>query len=279
MRSILPMILTGLCLLGLSMPRVWAQEEPCAPRYSFAVVPQQSASQLAQVWTPILDYLSQRSGVTLLFQTAKDIPEFENRLAQGQYDMAYMNPYHFTVFNQSPGYQAVAVRKDQPIRGIIVVHKDSALKSLHDLQGLTLAFPAPAAFAASVLPRAQLARERIAITPQYVSSHDSVYLNVAKGLFLAGGGVGRTFNAAPEAVRSQLRILWTTAAFTPHAFAAHPSMPVEHRQAIQAALVAMAEDEQGRALLDSIQITQGLRVATNADWDDVRALGIDLIDH
>ena len=246
--------------------------------YSVGIVPQQSAQRLAELWTPVLQHLSETSGVKLQFRTAKDIPEFEKNLAAGYYDFAYMNPYHFTVFNRNPGYRAVAVRKDQPIRGIIVVRKDSVITSLNQLANQTLAFPSPAAFAASVLPRAQLTREQIPFKAQYVSSHDSVYLNVAKGIFPAGGGVLRTLNSTPEAVREQLTVLWTTASYTPHAIAAAPHIDPEVVAKVQQALVDFHNTETGRQLLVSLQIKHQLIAAKDSDWDDVRGLGLDLLD-
>ena len=59
-----------------------------AETLTFSVVPQQSASKLARLWSPILAYLSEQSGVKLQFTTAKDIPTFEKRLADGEYDFA-----------------------------------------------------------------------------------------------------------------------------------------------------------------------------------------------
>ena len=69
-----------------------------------------------------------------------------------------------------------------------------------------------------------MAARGIRFEPSYVSSHDSVYLAVYRGLYLAGGGVMRTFLNAPPEVRDQLRILWTTEGYTPHAVAALPSV-------------------------------------------------------
>ncbi|MBX2808552.1 MAG: phosphate/phosphite/phosphonate ABC transporter substrate-binding protein [Cellvibrionaceae bacterium] len=264
-----------LLLILLWLPTaLWANDKV----YSFGVVPQQSAKRLAQLWTPVLDYLHVNTGIKLQFQTAKNIPEFEKRLAAGDYDLAYMNPYHFTVFNHNPGYRAVAVRKDQPIRGIMVTRKDSPITELAQLAEQQLAFPSPAAFAASVLPRAKLSKDKIPFNTRYVSSHDSVYLGVAKGLFPAGGGVMRTFNNTAPKVRSQLKVLWTTAAYTPHAIAAHPDIPAAALQAIQAALVEMFSSPDGRALLQSLKIKKGLIAATDSDWDDVRSLGLDLLE-
>ncbi|MGH1484818.1 MAG: phosphate/phosphite/phosphonate ABC transporter substrate-binding protein [Cellvibrionaceae bacterium] len=246
--------------------------------YSFAVVPQQSAKQLAKLWTPVFKYIHEKSAIKLQFKTAKNIPEFEKNLAAGEYDFAYMNPYHFTVFNNDPGYKALAVRKDQPIRGIIVVRKDSPVNSLKQLSGQTLAFPSPAAFAASVLPRAKLSNDNIIFTPKYVSSHDSVYLNVARGILPAGGGVKRTFNNAPPKVKDQLKILWTTNAYTPHAIAAHPKIDKKTYTSIQQAFAKMYNDPKGKELLKSLKIKKGLIKAKDSDWDDVRGLGLELLD-
>ena len=245
--------------------------------YSFGVVPQQSASRLAQLWGPVFMYVEQVSGVKLQFKTAKNIPEFERRLAAGNYDFAYMNPYHFTVFNRDPGYKALAVRKNQGIKGIMVVRKDSPIQSLEQLKDQSLAFPAPAAFAASVLPRAQLSREKVMFSSRYVSSHDSVYLGVAKGLFAAGGGVKRTFNNTNPEVKNELRVLWESEAFTPHAISAHPRIDSNIYKRVQDALVDMFNHPKGKKLLLALKIKHGLMIAKDSDWDDVRALDIDLL--
>ena len=237
------------------------------------IVPQQSAKKLASLWTPILKHLSAQSGETLVFVTAKNIPTFEERLAQGDYDLAYMNPYHFVVFNQSTGYQALAKQKDKQIRGIIVVRKDSDITNLQQLNNRSLAFPAPAAFAASILPRAELTAQSINFTPKYVSSHDSVYLNVAKGFFPAGGGVLRTFGNAPKSIQEQLDVLWTTKGYTPHAFATHPNVDEQTRARILKAMLRMNDTDEGRALLKSINF-KGLEKAFNTDWEDINTLGI-----
>ncbi len=81
----------------------------------------------------------------------------------------------------------------------MVVAKDSPLKSLEDLAGRELVFSAPGAFAASLLTRAELEGRGIPFQARFVSSHDSVYLNVAKGHYAAGGGIRRTLEAlSPE---------------------------------------------------------------------------------
>ena len=243
---------------------------------TFGVVPQQSASKLARLWTPILDHLGERSGLEIRFGTAPDIPTFEKRLAAGEYDLAYMNPYHYTVFHDAPGYQAMAKARDKRIKGIMVVRKESKIADLTELDGSTLAFPAPAAFAASILTRSHLSGLGVGYEPKYVSSHDSVYRAVAKGIYPAGGGVIRTFKNVEPKIREQLSILWTTDGYTPHAIAAHPRVKSDDFAKIQQALVAMEQDAEGKPLLESIKI-KGFETAADSDWDDVRGLNIYLL--
>jgi phosphonate transport system substrate-binding protein len=271
-RPVLPAIILALVLLP-GRPAMAAE----TPALRFGIVPQQSASRLAQLWGPLLDHLGNASGIPLTFRTAPDIPEFERRCAAGEYDLAYMNPYHYTVFHRSPGYQAFARQQGQRIRGILVVRQDSPARALTDLAGQTLAFPAPAAFAASVLTRAALTRAGIPFTPKYVASHDSVYRTVAKGLYAGGGGIQRTFDNVDPAVREPLRVLWTSPGYTPHAFAAHPRVNAAQIARLQAAMLALAQDPRGRELLSGIGFT-GIEAGEDSDWDDVRALGIDVLE-
>ncbi|MGD8172694.1 phosphate/phosphite/phosphonate ABC transporter substrate-binding protein [Vibrio sp. TRT 21S02] len=244
--------------------------------FTFGVVPQQSATRLAQQWTPITDYLSNATGHQFVFSTAKDIPTFEEQLRLGSYDIAYMNPYHYTTFSSSPGYKAIAKAKDKQIHGIIVVRKDSGITSLEQLKDSTLAFPSPAAFAASILTRDHLIKAGVDFTPNYVSSHDSVYLSVARGFFPAGGGVIRTFKSLDKETRSQLKPIFQTEGYTPHAIAVHPRMDVDVLMLVQQALTELADTKQNQAILDTLKI-KGFESATDSDWQDVRSLNINLL--
>ena len=260
-------------LLILTVP-VCAADAPGT--LTFGVVPQQSATKLARTWVPVLRTLQERTGIPLRFATAPDIPTFEQRLSAGEYDLAYMNPYHYTVFHGRPGYQAFAKEEDRRLQGILVVGKGAPYTELSEFEEQELAFPAPAAFAATVLVQAKFRQEGIHIIPRYVSSHDSVYRSVAADLFPAGGGVKRTFDALDAGVREQLRVLWTTDAYTPHALATHPRVPANVIERLLAAMISLDEDAAGKAALEGIGFT-GIEPAADAEWDDVRALGIELL--
>lgn len=248
-----------------------ARAQSAPPVLSVGIVPQQAASELARAWIPLLQEVGRRARVQLVFRTAADIPAFEDRVMKGEFQLAYMNPYHYTVFSKTPGYQAFLKEKDRKLVGIIVVPKGSPVQSLEQLQGKRVAFPAPAAFAASILPRAEFSRSQIEIDARYVSSHDSVYKGVANGLFDAGGGIQRTLEGMEPQVSSQLRVLSRTPAYTPHALAIHPGVSAEVAERLRQAFIGLDGDEVGRALLEPLNF-KGLVAATDSEWDSVRAL-------
>ena len=248
----------------------------------FGIVPQQSASRLAKVWGPLARHIGEQTGIEISFATTKNIPTFEACLQSQAFDVAYMNPYHYVVFSERAGYRATAHQADKKLRGLIVVRKDSPIRSIGDLNGKTIAFPSPGAFGASVLPRAEMMAIGNDFEPNYVRSHDSVYRAVAAGFADAGGGVTRTFNALPADVQDQLSVIYRTDAYTPHAIATSPKVSADTMKRIADALLAVQDD--APELLDALGMT-GFVAARDGDWDDVRSLdirpeqaGLDMID-
>ena len=259
---------------GVASAALKTPARAASPRsYSVGILPQFAPSELARAWVPLIRLLAARSGLDLRFATTPDIPSFEARLAAGEYDFAYMSPHHYTVFAEKPGYVALAHEKGRRLGGIVVVAKDSPYRQLADLAGHEIAHPTPSAFAATLLVRAELARAGIATLPKYVGSHESVYLNVAQGLFVAGGGIPQTLEAMDAPVRARLRLLWSSPLYTPHALAAHPRVSATAVAALRAAMIGADADAVGREALRGVAF-MGIEAARNADWDDVRALGL-----
>ena len=257
-------------LLGAALPAQAGTPVPI--KFTFGVVPQQAVTDLARVWAPMLAYLSSKTGYTLEFRTAQDISTFERRIEAGEYDFAYFNPLHYATY-RSNGYYAIARERDTQLQGIVVVLKNSEYKSLKDLNGVTMAFPSSTAFAATILPQLSLKQMGMSVVPKYVSSHESVYRAVARGLFPAGGGIVKSYEQMDPVVRDQLRILWKSKSYTPHPVAAHPRVPKEVIQRVVAALQSMAADPAGAVLLKSVGF-KGFIAARDSDYEDIRKLHV-----
>jgi phosphonate transport system substrate-binding protein len=276
MKALIQLLAIAYTTYFLGSLNAYAAEANQAKPLVFGVVPQQSPSKLARKWLPLLKFISQKSGVELQFATAPDIPTFEKQLAEGHYDIAYMNPYHYVVLSQQVGFKALVHEQDKKIQGIIVAFKDSKIDKLEDLSSQTIAFPAPASFAATLIPKANLAQQHISFKSEYVNSHDEVYRNIVAGRFVAGGGIMRTFNTLPDYFREQLKIIWTSQGYTPHAIATHPRVNDDIRQKLLASFLAVSKSEKASELLIPL-LMKGFTAAEDKDWNDVRSLNIQLM--
>jgi phosphonate transport system substrate-binding protein len=140
-----------------------------------------------------------------------------------------------------------------PLRGILVVRRDSPVKNISELQGKTLAVPSPNSLGASLLMRADLDRlYGVHMSMVNARTHSSVYLNVLNGLTDAGGGVQKTLAEQEPEIRDGLRILYTTRAMPSHPIAAHPRIKQNVRELIRKTVLEMSATQVGKALLDEV---------------------------
>ncbi|MEM9157567.1 MAG: PhnD/SsuA/transferrin family substrate-binding protein, partial [Verrucomicrobiota bacterium] len=82
-------------------------KEPNASGYTIAIVPQTSAASIEKKWSPLLHYIERQTGIELTLEHYKTIPLFEEGLARGAPDVAYMNPYHALRANEISGYNPI----------------------------------------------------------------------------------------------------------------------------------------------------------------------------
>ncbi len=218
-----------------------------APALRVGVVPQFDSRTTYDIWTPILAALENLSGLRFQLVGSPNIPEFEKRIGQEEFDLAYLNPYQGLVAadNYLPLVRDIAT----PLQGIAVVHQNSPIQDLAGLQGKTMDFPAPNALAASLMLRAQLDQAGIKVRVRYVKTHTSVYLNVALGQAEAGGGVLQTLEDQPDTVRKQLKVIFRTVGVASHPVIASKHLSRAVREQVRAAFIAMGETSAGRALL------------------------------
>lgn len=242
---------------------------------SIHVVPQFTPTRIYTQWAPLLDRLGRAAGLCMALRVAASIPLFEQALLKGEPDLAFANPYHAVLARRRQGYEPLLADSQHKLSGILVVRADSPLTALRQLQGARVAFPAPNAFAASLLPRAWLARQGVRIEAQYVTTHSNVYRAVIQGDVLAGGGVNNTLMREPAEVRDMLRVFHTTPGFAPHPLVVHPRVPARTRQAFVEAFLALEADAAGRELLEGVQMPKPAPVSYERDYRPLEALGLD----
>jgi phosphonate transport system substrate-binding protein len=242
--------------------------------YVLGVVPQFEVRKLYAIWQPIIDEIAMKTGIQIELAPSKNIEEFEMEFAQQKFDFAYMNPYHMLVASEH-GYEPLVRDTSKMLYGILVVRSDSDIRSPLDLNDKVIAFPSPNALGASLQMRQELHDQfGIQIRPNYVKTHDSVYLNVILDEAVAGGGVQKTLSRQPLNYQEQVRIVHKTTPVSPHPVAIRASLPAPLKASIKRAFIAMGEKQEGQKKLEKIPIKR-IGPAGMEDYLPLKKMGLD----
>ena len=244
--------------------------------YSWSVVPQFSPTVVHRDWTPLLDELQRRTGYRFKLHPASGFDEFERKLYEGVYDFVYANPYQTLLAHRKQGYIPLIRDEQRRLTGILVVRKDSPYQSPQDLDGKTIAFASPNAFAVSLYMRAMLRqKEGIDFTPVWTGTHSNAYRQVLLGRADASGGIYRTLEKELEPARRTLRIIYNLPSTITHAVSSHPRVPEAVRQEVQLTLLDLAQSERGRKLLSAVFLPQPIAADFERDYRPLEQLNLD----
>lgn len=242
----------------------------------FNVLNQRSVALTAQYWNPILKYVSQKSGVPLELRLAKTAKEGNAIAERGGYDFLYTNHF-FTPERDRLGWRVIARPAGPGIRSEIVVPKDSEIQSLRDLEGKEIAFPSPDGFTGYWLPMDALLKAKVNVRAVFVGNQEASFaqLKVKK---VAAAGVNSTVMARYGRREGfEYRALWTSDIYGDLCIMANPKLPKESIAAVRDALVNMAQDKEGRKVLqagaDLLKMNGelGFVAAEDRDYDNYRA--------
>ncbi len=236
---------TLLALAGVVQPAA-ADERPLA----FYVLHQRTVSLTAQYWNPILTHVSKVSGVPVELKLAKTAQQGNANAEAGKYDFQYTNHF-FTPERDRLGWKVIARPAGPGIRSQIVVPQDSPIKALQDLQGKEVGFVSPDGFTGYWLPYDALLRANVNINVVFTGNQEASFaqLRVNK---LAAAGVNSTVMARYGRRESfRYRAIWTSEPYGDLCIMANPKTPAHKVAAVKAALIGMADDAEGRRVLQA----------------------------
>lgn len=243
-----------------------ASAAPDEKVYKVTVVPQFTSTQTYLDWTPLLAQLEKKTGLRFELKVYNDFPRFEADFANGIPDLVFLNPYHMIVARKKQNYRPL-IRDSATLSGIVVTRQDNPINSPADLNGKTLAFPAPNAMGASLYIRALLAEKfHVKINPVYANGHQNVYRQILLGDVSAGGGIKKTLDKESDSAKSQLKIIFSTPEIASHPLAAHPRVTSAVSKNIVAALLEMANSPDTAKLLAAVQLPHPVEANFKRDY-------------
>lgn len=238
------------------------------------IVPQLTATQIYTTWAPLLQQVGERTKQCFELNVPLSIPQFESDLDHGKPDLAYMNPYHAVMKWRDQQYIPL-IASSIPIFGVLSIRRDSKVSHIQELNGGKIAFPAPNAFAASLLIRATLTKEGVSYEPAYLMTHGNVYRSVIRGDVVAGGGIQSTLRSEPAELQAELKVLMETKRYTAHPFSANSRVPIAIQKQIQDAFLAINETQEGQKLLKEAQIDDPKKVTLEGNYQPLQDLDLE----
>src|SRR3989442_3660337 len=267
---ILVILLAGLCTNSTS-----AQE------LKFGFTPVLSEPEMRAESEPMMTYLSNAIGEKVTLYIAKDYGDLRTQMENGSVDIGSFSPFAYVDAARGGKIRIIAqsiIEGSATYRGIIVVRKESGLKSIADLKGKRFAFVDPKSASGYVYPRAMLIEKRI--NPEtffketiFAGSHDKVITAVLEGRVDAGAIYDGALGVAK---RSGVPVadLLTLASSDPiphDAIAVRIGLDEAVSKRIQLALINLDKSEGGRRVItNSKKKLTGHVIAGDSVFDVVR---------
>ena len=252
------------------------QEPPSGPHYSdkgatdsavkhyvFAIHPLYNPQLLHQKFEPLMRYLSAHiPGTQFEVDASNTYADYEAKLRNKSPDFSLPNPYH-GMLSRDWGYHIIAkMGNDEVFRGIFIARMESPIKVPTDLKGKTVAYPAPTALAAAMMPQLFLQKHGVDVETelnnQYVGTHNSSIMNA----YLGQSAVSATWPVAWEAFKlanpkeaSELKVLWETPKLIQNAIIARNDVPKETADKVVELLTGLHLTDEGKKLLANIDTT------------------------
>lgn len=244
-------------------PQYSTQAPHTVRQYVFAIHPLHNPARLFAVYGPLIDHLNLHLPDTpLRLEASRNYEEFEKKLYNRQLDFALPNPYQ-TLNALQHGYRVIAkMGDDQLFTGLILVRRDSGIHQVTDLRGKKIAYPAPTALAATMMPQYYLQTHGLDVQREldnlYVGSQESSILNVYYGQTAAGATwplPWREFQKEQPDKAAALEVKWETEPLINNGVVVRDDIPPELAEKVTVLLETLHTTPEGEALLKRLELS------------------------
>lgn len=259
-------------------PHFGATPQAALPEYIFGIHPQRNPKKLHAVFGPLIRYLNRQvPEVHFVFEASRNYESYDRKIAARRFAFLLPNPYE-TLLAIETGYRVFAKQgRDADLRGLFVARRDSEIRTVGDLRGKAVSFPASTALAAYMLPVYFLHKQgldpRRDIDARYVGSMESSLLNVLRGNVAAGTvypPAWRMFLKERPSQADNLQVLWETDSLPNNSVMARNDVPAELVARVQQLLLKLHESAEGRRILAGMD-SPYFEAASDSTYDPVRA--------
>ena len=267
----------SLCLMtsfGSSIPAN-ADEELLV----LGVFPRRGVESTIKLFTPFAAHLSEKLGVNVKLETARDFEAFWDGVAKRRYDIVHYNQYQYIRSAGLYGYEVIAKNEELgkgTLSGVVIVRKDSGISSLSDLKEKRIVFGGGRSAMMSYIVPTTLLREAGLSESDYKEQFSRNPPNAVLAVFYGhadAAGSGDGFNRLPSIAEkidtSQLKVLASSNELAHLPWAVSESVDPALKVRIQKILTTLNEDDQGISVLGSAQLSD-ISEAEDSNYDEHR---------
>ncbi len=264
-----------LALAATLLTLATAQAQGATPGYRFSPVNQFDISLTAAYWNPIIQYVSEKSGVPLSLKIGRTSADTTAYVLTQEVEFVFSN-HLFSPERERLGWKVFGRRQMPAIQGQIVVPADSPITELTQLKGEEVAFAGPEALVGYKVPYAHLLNLGVDVKVVFGGNQNGALAQLFAGKVKAVGGNSQLIEGYAKRENRKFRVLWTSEPFHDLALMVSEKVPEKDAQAVAQAFLGMHLDAKGRAILHTTSQKVGLPgdayfiPATAADYASYR---------
>ena len=259
----------------------FASQSAAAAELKFGFTPVLGQSQTKAEFDPLMAYLSGAIGQGVSLYVAKDYGDLRTMMESGAVDIGSFSPFAYVDAARGGKVRIIAqslLEGSGTYRGLIVVRKDSGLRTLADLAGKRFAYVDPKSASGYVYPRALLLEKGIHPDTSFsevifAGDHNKVIAAVLGRRVDAGAIYDGAMRIAKNAgVQTEdLSVIASTDPIPHDAITVRSGLDPILAQKIRAALVGMDKTDAGRRVIAaSKKGLTGFVPAEDSLYDPVR---------
>jgi phosphonate transport system substrate-binding protein len=235
--------------LALAIGRAGAQEQPLR----MALIPYLSPNVLVPLFQPLASHFEKDLGRPVALFTAPTIRSHVDRILRPEFDIIFSAPHFGRLSQLDAGYVPIG-SFERPLKGVITVKKNGAIKTVEQLKGRTIAINDRLVLN-SILTLQEL--EKRGISPGDIkivpaASQNSAILSVIAGDVDAAITVNFALSQVPADKLEQIHVLFQTgdvASMPSTLILVHPNMPKDQQSKLRASLLRFGETAEGKQFL------------------------------
>ena len=248
-----------------------------------SAIPDEAPTELQRKFKPLGEYLSQATGMKVVFTPVSDYAAVVESLATKKLDLAWLGGFTFVQAKIRTNGTAIPIvqRAEDAVFTSKFITADPAIKTLADLKGKTFAFGAPSSTSGSLMPRFFLQQdglnpEKDFKTVAYSGAHDATVAFVAAGKADAGVLNTSVWDKLVESKKvdtSKVRVFATTPTYFDYNWTVRGDLDPAIIKKLKDAFLALDPSKPEHKAIMDLQRASKFVATESKNYDGIEAAG------